>query len=293
MQQLKTSDIRNEFVRILSEKKFTTVNREASMTGLTGNTTIEIVNASFIADEESIFGEVNWDYVKREEEWYNSMSRSVHSIPGGAPQIWKAVADKDGLINSNYGWAIYSPENGFIPDTKLQHWHSPEEVAYFEGVMLNWTTRFTNAEDIIACQRSSQYSKTLEELKKNPESRRAIMIHTRPSMWLDYNLNGRSDFMCTNAVQYLIRDGAVHAVVQMRSNDGWAGYRNDRAWQQHVLEKLAGDLGLPAGNLYWNVGSLHIYARNYYLVDYYSKTGKIHISKDEYKSLYPDSQFAK
>jgi len=29
------------------------------MTGLTGNTTIEIIGASFIADEEAIFGEVN------------------------------------------------------------------------------------------------------------------------------------------------------------------------------------------------------------------------------------------
>jgi thymidylate synthase len=113
----------------------------------------------------------------------------------------------------------------------------------------------------------SQYEQALQELKKNPESRRAIMIYTRPSMWLDYNKNGRSDFMCTNAVQYLLRNGKLHAVVQMRSNDAVFGYKNDRAWQQHVLEKLAGDLGVPVGDLYWNVGSLHVYARHYHLVD--------------------------
>jgi thymidylate synthase len=73
--------------------------------------------------------------------------------------------------------------------------------------------------------------------------------------------------MCTNAVQYLIRDGALHACVQMRSNDAIYGYKNDRAWQQHVLEKLAADLNVPAGNLFWNVGSLHVYARHYHLVD--------------------------
>jgi thymidylate synthase len=93
------------------------------------------------------------------------------------------------------------------------------------------------------------------------------MIYTRPSMWQDYNRNGRSDFMCTNTVQYLIREGRLHAVVNMRSNDAIFGFRNDRAWQQHVLEKLANDLNVPSGNLYWNVGSLHVYSRHYHLVD--------------------------
>lgn len=232
---LNTSHIRDHFKELLTEKQFTTVNREGSMTDLTGNTTIEIVNASFIADEDAIFGEVNWDYVKREEAWYESQSLNVNDIPGGTPAIWRAVADKDGFINSNYGWCIYSPENGLS------------------------TSRLS--EDL------SQYNLACAELKKNPESRRAIMIYTRPSMWLEYNKNGRSDFMCTNAVQYMIRNGKLHAIVQMRSNDAVFGYKNDRAWQQHVLEKLADDLSIEPGNLYWNAGSLHVYARHYHLVD--------------------------
>lgn len=236
MQVLRTSDVREEFKKLLADKKFTSVNREASMTALAGNTTIEIINASFIADEDAIFGEVNWDYVHREEEWYNSMSLNVNDIPGGAPQIWKAVADKDGFINSNYGWCIYSYENGLMMDAVFGN-------------------------------KRGQYDCALEELKKNPESRRAMMIYTRPSMWTEYNKHGRSDFMCTNAVQYVIRDGKVHAIVQMRSNDAVFGYKNDRAWQQHVLEKLANDLSIEPGNLYWNAGSLHVYSRHYHLVD--------------------------
>lgn len=262
---LKTENVRDLFAALLKEKAFTRVNREASMTGLTGNTTIEIVGASFVADEDHIFGEVNWAYVAREEEWYNSMSLNVNDIPGGAPVIWRTVADVDGFINSNYGWCIYSKENGFMqyPDISKV----PTEF------LVN----------------DSQYVRTLAELKKNPESRRAMMIYTRPTMWLDYNKNGRSDFMCTNAVQYLIRDGALHAIVQMRSNDAIFGFRNDRAWQQHVLEKLAADLGVPAGKLHWQVGSLHVYERHYYLVDHFVRTGETHISGKDYKELYPDS----
>ena len=253
---LRTHHVRDLFKSLLAEKQFTSINREASMTNLVGNTTIEIVNASFIADEDAIFGDVNWDYVEREEEWYNSQSLSVNDIPGGAPQIWKAVADKDGFINSNYGWCIYSPQNGFT---------APE-------VNVNLEYHYSSLKTVVL-EQTSQYQKAFDELLKNPESRRAMMIYTRPSMWLDYNKNGRSDFMCTNAVQYLIRDGAVHAVVQMRSNDAVFGYKNDRAWQQHVLEQLTAELSTASGNpyrvghLYWNVGSLHVYARHYHLVD--------------------------
>ena len=193
--------------------------------------TIELVGTSFIADEDAIFGQVNWDYVERELEWYKSMSLNVNDIPGGVkqetnpPQIWMSVADPDGLINSNYGWAIWHEDN------------------------------------------YDQYEHCVEELKKNRDSRRAIMIYTRPQMWLDYNKNGRSDFMCTNSVQYLVRNDKVHAVVQMRSNDAIFGYKNDRAWQEHVLNKVAQDTGYAQGDIIWNAGSLHIYSRHFGLVE--------------------------
>lgn len=228
---LTTFDIRERLKALLAAGIFTSVNREATMTELTGSTTIELINANFIADEESIFGTVNREYVEREEAWYNSQSLNVNDIPGGAPAVWKAVADPDGFINSNYGWCIYSDAN------------------------------------------HAQYEHALSELIANRESRRAVTIYTRPSMWSDYNKNGRSDFMCTNAVQYLVRDGAVHSIVQMRSNDAVFGYKNDRAWQLHVLEKMTADLNsacgtnYKVGNLYWNAGSLHVYARHFHLVD--------------------------
>lgn len=243
-------DIRQEFAQKLNYKEFTTVNREASMSSLVGNTTIEIIGASFIADQDSIFGNVNWDYVKREEEWYNSQSLNVNDIPGGPPPIWKAVADKDGFINSNYGTLLYSDWN------------------------------------------HNQYSNVVSELKSNPCSRRATAIYTRPSIWVEYNNNGKSDFICTNAIGYVIRNGAVHAHVQMRSNDAWAGYRNDRAWQLNILTKLANELSVNVGDIYWTVTSLHIYARNYYLVDHFAKTGETSISKESYKLVYPHSKYA-
>jgi len=214
--------IKKQFEKLLKKKAY--------VKDKTGVKTIEIINASFIADDAVIFGSVNEDYVKRELEWYKSQSLNVNDIPGGPPEIWKQVSSKDGFINSNYGWCIYSEENG------------------------------------------NQYNNAKIELSINVCSRRAIMIYNRPSMHDDYHVDGMSDFMCTNAVQYLIRDGKVHALVYMRSNDAVFGYKNDYAWQKHVLQQLVSDLNdnwihVEVGNIYWNVASMHVYERHFHLID--------------------------
>lgn len=147
---------------------------------------------------------------------------------------------------------------------------------------------------VFSKQNNHQFNHVVTELEERPDSRRAIMIYTRPTMWGDHNRNGRSDFMCTNSVQYLIRGGRVHAIVQMRSNDAWAGYRNDYAWQKWVLDQVVNSLesriprGYTAGDIHWNCGSLHVYERQFYLVKHYIKTGQTHISKEEYDKLYVD-----
>lgn len=136
-----------------------------------------------------------------------------------------------------------------------------------------------------------QYYNCLNELKTNPYSRRAVMIYTRPEMWTDYNKNGRSDFMCTNTVQYIFRENRLHAMVQMRSNDVWAGYRNDYAWQRHVLNTLAFQLQVESGNILWNAGSLHLYEKDFYLADNFLKTKEVSITKKEYRKKYPKSLY--
>ncbi len=210
------ADIRQYFIDIKEAGHY--------VTDKTGCKMLELVGASFIADEPAIFGKVNQDYVNREIQWYESRSLNVNDIPAPVPAIWKAVATPEGLINSNYGWCIYSEEN------------------------------------------QSQFLSCLRALQNDPESRRAIMIYTRPNMQTDYNKGGMSDFMCTNTVQYLIRDGRVHANVSMRSNDVVFGYKNDYAWQKHVLFLLSDALRVPMGHINWQVGSLHVYERHFDLV---------------------------
>ena len=97
------------------------------------------------------------------------------------------------------------------------------------------------------------------------------MIYNRPSIWVEFDENGKSDFICTNAVTYYIRDNLLHCVVQMRSNDVVFGYKNDYAWQRHVQNKLVEDLGwnndpISAGMMIWQVQNLHVYERHFNIV---------------------------
>jgi len=223
--QIKVKDIRAELARKFSDGAFTI--------DKSGVKTVELIGASFIADEALIFGAKNTEYIENELEWYLSQSLNVNDIPGKTPAIWNAVASPDGLINSNYGYLVLSKENG------------------------------------------SQYDNVRNELLINPESRRAIMIYTRPSMHKDWCTDGMSDFVCTNAVQFLLRDGHLHVIVQMRSNDAVFGYKNDFAWQKYIqwsmLESLVRRTGqtILAGSITWQVGSLHVYERHFgFITDY-------------------------
>ena len=209
-------DVRRDFLNLKKAGYY--------VTDKTGCKMLELRSASFVADEPAIFGTPNEDYIKREIEWYMTCSLNVNDIPGETPAIWKQVATKDGFINSNYGWCIFSHANG------------------------------------------NQFHRVQNELAANPDSRRAVMIYTRPSMWDEYNKDGMSDFMCTNAVQYMIRHDQLEAHVQMRSNDVVFGYKNDYAWQKYVLEMLANSLEVRPSSIYWNVGSLHVYERHFHLV---------------------------
>lgn len=220
------NDIREYFINELHDEAFTI--------DKTGQRTIEMIGASFIADEPSIFGEPADAYIAKEIEWYESQSTNINDIYGDerpAPAAWEYAADKHGNINSNYGKLIFSEE-------------------YFD-----------------------QFNSVVFELDDNRDTRRASMIYTRPSIWTEYDKGGMSDFICTNSVTYYIRYNVLHAVVQMRSNDVVFGYKNDYAWQQYVLKKVCDAYNklnmfdpIEPGDIIWQVQNLHVYERHFNLV---------------------------
>ena len=205
----RVSDIRAKLIQKYKNQEF--------VIDKTGVKTIELIGESFIVDEDWIIRPPNYEYIEREIQWYESQSLYVEDIPGQTPVIWKQVADKNGKINSNYGYLIWSEENG------------------------------------------RQYEHVLNELKKNPNSRRASMIYNRPTMHSDYCTDGMSDFICTYANNFLIRNDKLVSHYLMRSNCAIFGANNDFAWARYVQQKLAHDLDIALGDLIWTASSLHVY----------------------------------
>ena len=128
---MRVSDIRQQFIDKYNRQEFR------------GNGTVELQAVSFEADELTIFGKRNEEYIAAEIEWYNSKDRSVEKlfdIYGKEVKIWKDVADKWGEVNSNYGWCIHS------------------QARYY------------------------QYQEVYHTLKYYKNTRQAVMIYTHPDM---------------------------------------------------------------------------------------------------------------
>lgn len=198
--------------------------------GLDGRDMLEIPACQFIADEPAVFGTPNEDWHRRELEWYLSQSLDVNDIPPPIPKIWQSVSGEGGEINSNYGWCIFSLENG------------------------------------------SQFRNAISALADDLYSRQAVMIYTRPSMHEDATRCGARDFICTNTVQLLVREGVMDYLVYMRSSDAVFGYKGDWAWHSWVFDKAIKSLSLAIGKqvakgkIIWHAGSFHIYPRHIHLV---------------------------
>ena len=190
-----------------------------------------MIAASFLADEPAIFGTPSKEYIKNEIKWYESQSTNIYDINPDA--------------EPPEAWRYSANQSGEI-NSNYGH--------------LIFSDKFYN-----------QFDRVVNELNTNPDGRRSTMVYNRPSIWTEYNENGKNDFICTNAVTYYIRDNYLHCVVQMRSNDVIFGYRNDYAWQKEVQSRLLEDLNatgmeLKLGQMMWQVQNLHVYERHFDLV---------------------------
>ena len=117
-------------------------------------------------------------------------------------------------------------------------------------------------------ENSLQYLNCCLELTEYIDSRRAVMIYSRPSIQFDAFENGMSDFICTMYTHCFIRNDELIYIVYQRSCDAVFGYAYDNQWHRYVQEKMLSDLQstyptLQKGPIHFNVGSLHIYQRHF------------------------------
>lgn len=132
----------------------------------------------------------------------------------------------------------------------------------------------------------------IRELKRNPDSRRAVICIRDNNKDMDSN-----DPACLQHIQYFIRNNKLHCKVLFRSNDACkAAFMN--AFALIMLQKrIADELGVEVGTYTHRANSFHCYEKDYKLLDSYvtsiAKKENITYSYiDEWKELMEDEQEA-
>lgn len=106
----------------------------------------------------------------------------------------------------------------------------------------------------------------ISELKRNPDSRRAVMLIRDNSVDM-----GSDDPACLQHIQYFIRDGELHCYVLFRSNDACkATFMN--MFALILLQKRVADaLGVEMGHYFHTANSFHCYEKDLPLLENYCK----------------------
>lgn len=228
---LTTEDILMLFKQKYKNNKFRTIGNNVQQ-----SKTLEIQNAHFLVDKFWIVREPNHEYFDKELQWYLSKSLNVNDIPGGAPTMWKACATENGYINSNYGWCIFSNENG----------------NQYEGCLNKLVNDQHTREAIMIYNRPSM------QTDYNKDGMHDFMCCQNVQYFINEDEDGNEFLDC---------------IVNFRSNDAVFGFNNDALWAKYVLDKLAEELTsilkkqITSRNIYWNAGSLHIYERHFKFLD--------------------------
>jgi thymidylate synthase len=165
-------------------------------------------------------------YFVAETLWYMSGENSTAWISRYAP-FWKDISDDGVTANSAYGARIFRRHDR-IGNSQIVQW---------------------------------DYVK--EELRKDPDSRRAV-IHIRTP---DDSVHESKDVPCTLALQFFIREGKLHLHVNMRSSDIILGIAYDVPAFTTMQEVLANELGVELGEYVHTSNSLHCYERDFAMLD--------------------------
>lgn len=137
-----------------------------------------------------------------------------------------------------------------------------ERAKIWKNMMLPYTTE-VNSNYGFFWNYNSQYNKMIEELKKNAESRRAVLVHYGIFELDRY----KYDTPCNLVLNFYLKDDLVHLTIFARSIDLVFGFCNDQYTFARLMEKVSYDLNKKMGTMHWFITNCHLYPRHYDLMN--------------------------
>lgn len=132
-----------------------------------------------------------------------------------------------------------------------------KDIAYYSGFWNHITDDGVHANSaygylIKHASGFNQLDWCIEELRNDPASRKAVISLKHPQQ-------NTKDTICTNSIQFLLRNGRLNMYVHMRSNDIVKGFTYDAYFFSLLQEIVADALGVPMGIYEHTAVSMHVY----------------------------------
>jgi thymidylate synthase len=106
---------------------------------------------------------------------------------------------------------------------------------------------------------NNQLVKVIDELKRNKETRRAIVVH-----YILHEIDQyKYDTPCNDVLNFYIKDDKLQLSVFARSIDLVFGFCNDQYTFAKLMEHVSQKTGYPVGQMHWFITNLHVYPRHY------------------------------
>jgi len=182
--------------------------------------------------------EVNYGFGVGEFLWYWAGRQDLNSILYYNKRM-KDFSDNNSTLNSAYGYRL---------KTETTQVYYP---------------------DLSSADYVSQWLACKNELIRDKDSRRALLIINRAEDNVIAATVGSKDVPCTLSLQFFIREHKLHLHAHMRSNDAFWGLTYDlfsfTLFQECMLLELQqmGMKNLQLGEYIHTAGSLHIYERHF------------------------------
>ena len=201
----------------------------------------------------------------------------------------KAMFNKSFTLENPMQMIITEPERKFNQDYAEYEWHwyltgnrdasaISERAKIWKNMMVPGTTE-VNSNYGYFWNKDGQLDRAIQELKKNPNSRRAIIVHYDINELERYD----SDTPCNVVLNFTIVDGKLNLTIFARSIDLWFGFCNDQYTFAKLMNKVCFDTNTKLGEMHWFITNLHIYERHFDKISP-AEVSKIElISEVEYK----------
>lgn len=147
-----------------------------------------------------------------------------------------------------YDWYKTGNRNPEMVEKRAKIWSQiKDDAGYVNSNYGNWW------------QRNMQYSRMLMLLAKNPETRRAVLVHYD----VDEIDNYQKDTPCNIVLNFHVDHNKLNMTIFARSIDLVYGFCNDQYCFSRLQMDTAKMLGLELGTSHYFITDLHIYEKHY------------------------------